>query len=54
VNYALFYNANHTGAGLGTISGGNDLLLIAIPEPSRALFLLLALLPFALRRTRVR
>jgi fibronectin-binding autotransporter adhesin len=53
VNYALFYNANHTGAGLGTISGGNDLLLIAIPEPSRALFLLLALLPFALRRTRV-
>jgi autotransporter-associated beta strand protein len=50
--YALFYNANSAGTGLAALTGGNDLLLIAIPEPSRALLAILALLPLALRRRR--
>jgi hypothetical protein len=50
---ALFYTANIDGTTLpGMLSGGNDLLLIAIPEPSRAMLALLALLPLALRRNR--
>jgi fibronectin-binding autotransporter adhesin len=48
-SYALFYDANFTS---GLPFGGNDLLLIAIPEPSRALLVLMALLPVAMRRQR--
>jgi autotransporter-associated beta strand protein len=47
--FALFYDANFA---LGTLSGGNDLLLIAIPEPSRALLLAIAVACLPTRRRR--
>jgi autotransporter-associated beta strand protein len=50
--YALFYNANSAGTGLAALTGGNDLLLIAIPEPSRALLAVFALVPAILWRRR--
>jgi hypothetical protein len=50
--FALFYNSQYGVTNASGLIGGKDLLLVAIPEPSRALLGLLALLPFALRRRR--
>jgi autotransporter-associated beta strand protein len=47
---AVFYNSQFGQTNAGGLSGGNDLLLIAIPEPSRALLALLALVPLVMRR----
>ena len=47
--FALFYDAD---LGSQSLSGGNDLLLMAIPEPSRALLLVLAGLGLIARRRR--
>jgi fibronectin-binding autotransporter adhesin len=56
VSFALFYDAEYNPGNplLSTLSGGNDLLLIAIPEPSRSLLLGLVLIPVVLRRVRRR
>jgi len=48
-SFALFYNADFSSTSL---SGGNDLLLIAVPEPSRALLVTLSLALFLSRRRR--
>jgi fibronectin-binding autotransporter adhesin len=47
--FAVFYGANFL---TSSLTSGNDLLLIAVPEPSRALFLALAPALLLLRRRR--
>ena len=47
--YAVFYNADFA---TGALTGGNDILLINIPEPSRAVLLAMGLFAVVLRRRR--
>jgi len=50
--FAAFYNSQFNTFGAAGLTGGNDFLLIAIPEPSRALLLTLAASSLLLRRRR--
>ena len=50
--FALFYNSQADVFGTAGLTGGNDILLIAIPEPSRTLLLAVAIAPLLLRRHR--
>jgi MYXO-CTERM domain-containing protein len=52
--FAMFYDAQYTAGPFApaNLTGGNDLLLIAVPEPSRAIFALLALGLLCHRRRR--
>jgi autotransporter-associated beta strand protein len=50
--FAAFYGSQFGVIGTGGLTGGNDLLLVAIPEPGRALLALLALAGFVVRRRR--
>ena len=45
--FAIYYNADH---GTNAVTGGNDLLLSAVPEPAAAALLLLAALGATRRR----
>ena len=47
--FALFYDADFTS---GALFGGNDMLLLAVPEPGRALLVTLSLVLLASRRRR--
>jgi hypothetical protein len=51
LDWQISYTANNTGPGTGTFLGGNDIVLMAVPEPSAALLGALgALLLFRRRR----
>jgi fibronectin-binding autotransporter adhesin len=50
--FAAFYNSQFGNFSQAGLTGGNDFLLIAIPEPSRPLLLTIALTPLLLRRRR--
>ncbi len=49
LSFAVFLGADFD---TGALSGGNDIVLFAIPEPGRALLLALAAVPLLLRRRR--
>jgi len=50
--FAAFYNSQFGNFSQAGLTGGNDFLLIAIPEPSRPLLLTITLTPLLLRRRR--
>jgi autotransporter-associated beta strand protein len=52
VTFALFYQSQADNFSLAGLTGGNDLLLVAVPEPGRVFLGALALLPMVLRRRR--
>ncbi len=49
-DFQISYFGNYTGGGLGTFTGGNDIVLRAIPEPATALVGSLGLLALLRRR----
>ena len=49
-DFQISYFGNHTGSGAGTFTGGNDVVLMAIPEPTSALLGGLGLLALLRRR----
>jgi len=49
-SWQISYQANHTGGGAGTFTGGNDIALMAVPEASVALISALGLIPLLRRR----
>lgn len=51
-DFQISYFGNHTGSGAGTFTGGNDVVLMAIPEPTSALLGGLGLLALLRRRRR--
>ena len=51
-DFKISYFGNHTGGGAGSFTGGNDVVLMAVPEPASALLGSLGLIAL-LRRRRV-
>jgi fibronectin-binding autotransporter adhesin len=49
-DWQISYVANNTGIGTGTFTGGNDIVLMAVPEPSTALLTALGVLALLRRR----
>jgi autotransporter-associated beta strand protein len=48
--WQVSYTANYAGANTGAFTGGNDIALMAVPEPTAALLSCLSLLPLLRRR----